>query len=127
MPSNYPGMKMSSVEQANFIANSLGPKLKNAGINTKIIAYDHNLDDVRYPSEVTSRAKNFVAGAGFHHYVGTEDALLNYKSSSDCYDKDIWMTENSFGTWMGDDNAQFQAQMKRLILTSRYWSKGTLL
>ena len=83
LPSNYPGMKMSSVEQANFIANSLGPKLKNAGINTKIIAYDHNLDDVRYPSEVTSRAKNFVAGAGFHHYVGTEDALLKTFLSSE--------------------------------------------
>lgn len=117
---------MSASEQTNFISK-LGLKLKNANLNTKIIAYDHNYDDVAYPSEVTTKDKNYVAGAGFHHYAADiEENLLNYKSSPDCYDKDIWMTECGFGTWMGDDTSQFQAQMRRLILTSRYWSKGDI-
>lgn len=125
-PANYPGMLMSAAEQTDFIANFLGPKLERANITSKIISYDHNYDDTDYPSQVTAGAKKYVAGAGFHHYSSydMEDALLNYKSSADCNEKGIWMTECGFGTWMGSDVDQFQAQMKRLVLTSRYWSRG---
>ncbi len=116
---------MSAAEQIDFISNYLGPKLEKASINTKIIGYDHNYDDTDYPSEVTARANKYIAGAGFHHYTSDiEDALLNYKSSGDCYEKGIWLTECGFGTWMGSEIDQFQLQMRRLILTSRYWSKG---
>ncbi len=129
MPGNYPGMYMSPDEQTNFIKNYLGPRLKKAGLKTKIIVYDHNYDQyLQFPSEVTTGASDFVAGGGFHHYnndLNAEAYLLKYKTLFS--EKDIWMTECGFGTWMGDDNSQFQNQMNRLIKTSRYWSKGLIM
>ena len=41
---NTPSMLMLESEQADFIANHLGPAFKKAGIKTKIVLYDHNLD-----------------------------------------------------------------------------------
>jgi glucosylceramidase len=38
----YPTMYMFSDEQANLIQNYVGPALKNAGLDTKLWAYDHN-------------------------------------------------------------------------------------
>lgn len=38
----YPTMYMFSNEQADLIQNYVGPALKNAGLDTKIWAYDHN-------------------------------------------------------------------------------------
>jgi glucosylceramidase len=40
-PSGYPGMYMSAAQQARFIAE-LGPALLCAGLDTRILAYDHN-------------------------------------------------------------------------------------
>ena len=115
MPGNYPGMYMSPDEQTNFIKNYLGPRLKKAGLKTKIIVYDHNYDQyLQFPTEVTTGASEFVAGGGFHHYnndLNAEAYLLKYKTLFP--EKDIWMTECGFGTWMGDENSQFQNQMNR--------------
>ncbi len=128
-PPTYPGMLMSPTEQINFINNNLSPKLKNAGLNTKIIVYDHNYgQSIDYPLQVSKSTQNNIAGAGFHHYIGDHDAesyLLTYKTQYPS--KDIWMTECGFGTWMGDNNSQFQIQMERLIKSSRYWSKGLIM
>ena len=51
-PSNYPGLLMSAFEQANFIKNNLGPAFIDKGISTKIIAYDHNFNDINYPLSI---------------------------------------------------------------------------
>jgi glucosylceramidase len=125
-PSNYPGMLMSNQEQADFIGNYLGPALARADLKTKIIAYDHNYDNINYAESVCNdqKANGFVTGAGFHHYVseGSEANILGFHA----YDptKEMWITEAGFGTWMGNNLNQFQNQMIRLIKTSRYWSKG---
>jgi len=49
---NNPSMVMTAEEQANFIKNSLGPAFKTAGITTKIIAYDHNCDNIQYATTI---------------------------------------------------------------------------
>ena len=41
---NTPSMLMLESEQQDFIKNHLGPAFKKAGIKTKIVLYDHNLD-----------------------------------------------------------------------------------
>jgi O-glycosyl hydrolase len=38
----YPTMYMFDYEQADLIQNYIGPALANAGLNTKVWAYDHN-------------------------------------------------------------------------------------
>src|SRR5258708_3102492 len=51
---NTPSMLMLESEQDDFIAHDLGPAFQKAGIKTKILLYDHNLD---HPSYVTSILK----------------------------------------------------------------------
>ncbi len=50
-PSGYPGMYMSAGQQARFIAE-LGPALLCAGLDTKILAYDHNWS--MHPGDIES-------------------------------------------------------------------------
>ena len=104
-PNSYPGMIMSSQEQSKFIRDFLGPKFTQAGITTKIIAYDHNFDaeGIQYAKNVLSdlAAQKYVAGTGFHTYTGAPHSGI-----SDLHNafpsKDIWMTEAGFGTWIGE-------------------------
>ncbi len=50
---NYPSMSMGAEEQAGFIRDYLGPALRKAGLDTRIIAYDHNWDEgVEYTDQV---------------------------------------------------------------------------
>ena len=55
---NSASMYMSWQEERDFIKNSLGPTLRNAGLNTKIYAFDHNYnydgigDQMNYPSKI---------------------------------------------------------------------------
>ena len=48
-PSDYPGMEVFPPQQAEFIAAQLAPALRGAGLQTKILAYDHNWDIPDYP------------------------------------------------------------------------------
>lgn len=50
-PKHYSGLLMSNVEQINLI-NKLGPKLAQNGLNTQIMANDHNNDDISYAKSV---------------------------------------------------------------------------
>ena len=119
-PNDYPGMLMNSQEQKVFIRDYLGPKLKAAGIMTKIVAYDHNFDleGIQYAKDVLSdsEAQKYISGTGFHTYTGSPHSGI-----SDLHNafpkKDIWMTEAGFGTWIGDGSnlTQFQDQLYHLI------------
>ena len=65
-PNDYPGMLMTSQEQKIFIRDFLGPKLKAAGLTTKIVAFDHNFDPegIQYAKDVLSDsdAQKYVSG-----------------------------------------------------------------
>ncbi|RYE29855.1 MAG: glucosylceramidase, partial [Sphingobacteriaceae bacterium] len=76
-PNNNPSMVMQASEAANFIKNNLGPQFKTAGINTKIIVYDHNTDRTDYPLTILAdqAANPFVDGSAFHLYAGDISAL----------------------------------------------------
>jgi glucosylceramidase len=49
---NTPSMLMLDSEQDEFIKTDLGPAFKAAGIKTKILLYDHNLDHPLYPLSI---------------------------------------------------------------------------
>ena len=57
VPNNYPGMNMTAGEQAEFLANYLGPAFRDAHLKTKIMVFDHNWDLIEYPIAVLSDAK----------------------------------------------------------------------
>jgi len=83
----------------------LGPALKAANLDTKILIFDHNynydnIDDQNdYPLNVyaDSEASQYVAGSAWHNYGGNVselDQILTFAPS-----KEIYFTEASIGTW----------------------------
>jgi glucosylceramidase len=74
---NTPSMLMSAEEEALFIKDDLGPAFKAAGIQTKIILYDHNCDVPEYALSILSdpQANPYVDGSGFHLYGGEISAM----------------------------------------------------
>jgi len=74
---NNPSLYMQASDEAAFIKNNLAPAFKAAGIETKIIVYDHNCDHTDYPLSIynDAAALNAVDGAAFHLYAGDIGAL----------------------------------------------------
>jgi glucosylceramidase len=100
-PYNEPSMLMNASEELNFINNYLGPKIRNAGYQTKILAFDHNCDNTSYPTQVLN-GSSYVDGAAFHLYAGNISALSTVKNATG---KNVYFTEqftSSNGTFGGD-------------------------
>jgi len=124
----YPTMKMTAIEQASFIKSSLGPKLKSAGINTKIIAYDHNFDMPSYPIEVLNDtdAAQYVDGSAFHAYAGNPSAMTQVHAAFP--NKNLYFTEISGGEWSTDFTSNLNYNVGTILIgTTRNWSKNVLL
>jgi glucosylceramidase len=72
----YPSMVMTSDDQATFIGQYLGPALAAAGLAPRIFTWDHNWQpDYALAVLGDSAANAYVAGAAFHCYLGTPDAM----------------------------------------------------
>jgi glucosylceramidase len=95
----YPCMEMQPAEQATFIKDHLGPKLQQAGLNTRTIIYDHNWDHFDYPITVLNdpEAKGYIAGSAFHAYSGDVSAMSTVHYAHP--DKALYFTEISGGGW----------------------------
>lgn len=125
-PGNNPSMVMTATQQANFIKNNLGPALQTAGINVKIIIYDHNCDRIDYPISVLSDtgAYPFIDGSAFHLYGGDISALSTVHNTFP--NKNVYFTEqwtSSDGSFAGD----LKWHVKNVVIGSmRNWSKNTL-
>ncbi len=125
-PDNNPSMVMTADEEAAFIKNNLGPAFKKAGINTKIIIYDHNCDRPDYPLTILKNedARRYVDGSAFHLYAGDISALSKVH---DAYpEKNIYFTEQYTAT-TGQFSGDLQWHVKNLIIGAmRNWSRNVL-
>lgn len=123
---NVPSMVMQPAEQADFIANHLGPAFRSAGIKTKIIIYDHNADRPDYPITVLDNAgaRPYIDGSAFHLYGGPITALSKVH---DAYpDKHIYFTEQWVGG-PGNFSKELQWHVSTLIIgATRNWSRNVL-
>lgn len=125
-PGNNPSMYMTATQEADFIKNHLGPAFRNAGIQTKIIVYDHNLDRPDYPLAILNdaAAKQYVDGSAFHLYAGDVSAMSQVHDAHP--DKNVYFTEQwtgANGTFAGD----LQWHVKNVIIgTLRNWSRIAL-
>jgi O-glycosyl hydrolase len=127
-PSGYPGMSFPAIEESNFIKNNLGPAFTKNDIHTKILAYDHNWDQLGYPETILSdsSAANYISGIAWHCYGGTIGAQSEAHNAYP--NKDAFMTECSGGTWVGSDQNALQGTLGNLVINgSRNWAKGVLL
>src|SRR5258708_15134994 len=113
---------MTATQQADFIKNSLGPAFQTAGINTKIIAYDHNCDHPDYPMTVLSdaAANPFVNGSAFHLYGGDISALTTVHNAYP--DKQLYFTEQ-YTASTSDFGGDLKWHVKNVMIGSmRNWS-----
>lgn len=122
-------------EEKEFI-KVLGPAFRNAGIATKIYAFDHNYnyDNIEsqkgYPTRIyeDADAAQYVTGAAYHDYGGDKDELTVVHNATP--GKDLVFTESSIGEWNDGRNlsARLIPDMENIALgTVNRWCKGVIV
>ena len=125
---NTPSMVMLSPEQADFIEHDLGPAFQKAGIHTKILLYDHNLDHPAYVLSIVKDpdAAKYVTGSAWHFYGGKVDAMTQVHNAFP--DKGIYFTEQSINDRPGATSMNVAHPVARVMIgVTRNWSKNVLL
>lgn len=125
-PGNNPSLLMTAEQQRDFIKNSLGPAFQAAGLDTKIIVYDHNCDRPDYPLTILNdpAAKAFVDGSAFHLYAGDITALSTVHNAHP--DRHVYFTEQ-WTSSAGDFGGDLRWHLKNVIIGSmRNWSRIAL-
>jgi len=123
----FPACTMSTYQQSTFVGDHLGPAFASAGIDAKILVYDHNWDEWNYPVVVLNdpEAGAYSAGASFHGYAGD---VANQSLFHDYFpDKDVYFTEISGGDWQaGFADGLIWGARNIIIGAVRNWSKSAL-
>lgn len=125
-PKNNPSMLMTAAEQALFVKKHLGPAFEKAGINTKIVVFDHNCDHPDYPIEILNdaAAKKYIDGSAFHLYLGDIEAMSQVHDAHP--DRNVYFTEqwtSPEGTFDGD----LRWHTRELIVgATRNWGRTVL-
>jgi glucosylceramidase len=123
VPTDYPGMSMSSTEQINFLGDYLLPALKAAGLTTKVLVYDHNWDQPVYPQTVLADAaiasSPNVGGAAWHWYAGPPGAMTPIHNQFPALHN--YVTEASGGTWISDEVKQ---DFEMIVHSMRNWASS---
>lgn len=137
---NSASLYMTWQEQRDFIKTALGPKMKAAGIQTKVYVFDHNYDydsnkaenadQGQYPLKIyeDADAAEFITGAAYHNYGGNKDELNTIHQSRS--DKELVFTETSIGTWNDGRNLEVRLidDMREVALgTVNNWCKGVIV
>ncbi len=125
---NTPSMRMNAVEQGEFIKKHLGPQLDKAGLSTRIVLFDHNLDRPDYPLTILNdpEAARYVDGSGFHHYGGDMSAMSVVHHAFP--HKNLYFTEQMVIEQPGSTPIAIAAQVKRMIIdVTRNWSRNVIL
>jgi len=123
---NNPSMVMPATAEDDFVKNYLGPAFNAAGLDTKIVIYDHNCDQPDYPISILNDpvARKYVDGSAFHLYGGSITALTQVHNAYP--DKNVYFTEQWTGG-PGDFAANLDWHVKNLIIgATRNWSKNVL-
>ena len=113
---NTPSMLMLESEQDDFIKSNLGPAFVKAGIKTKIVLYDHNLDHPLYPLSILRdpAANKYIDGTGFHLYGGTVDAMTEVHNAFPT--KNLYFTEQSVTDHSGSPTMNISKPVARIII-----------
>lgn len=125
---NTPSMLMLESELADFIENDLGPAFQKAGIKTKIVLYDHNLDHPAYPLAILKdpMANKYVDGTGFHLYGGTVAAFDQVHNAFP--NKNLYFTEQSVTERRNGGTFDIARPVSWVVIgATRHWSRNVLL
>ena len=102
---NSMSLYMPWEDQLDFIKQAVGPSFRAAGIQTKILLFDHNYNydgiasQKDYPAHILEdeEASQYVAGSAWHNYGGSVTVLEGIHSRFP--EKEIYFTEASIGEW----------------------------
>ena len=105
---NSMSLYMTWEEQSAFVGTALGPALREAGLDTRILVFDHNYnydriaDQKDYPLHIfaDTLATRYSAGSAWHNYGGKVSELDHIRAAAP--DKEIYFTEASIGSWNYD-------------------------
>jgi glucosylceramidase len=126
-PGTYPGMRLEAANEAMLVKSYLAPAFKAAGIDSRILIWDHNWDKWKYPLEVLNdaEARAVIDGSAFHCYAGN---VAGQGIVHDAFpDKNLYFTECSGGTWIGGFAEGFKSDMKGLIVgATRNWARTVI-
>lgn len=132
---NSASLFMGWTEQRDFV-KILGPKLVEAGLDTKIYVFDHNYnydnmsDQFNYPIKIYEDdvARQYITGAAYHNYGGSKMELVNIRNQAP--DKELIFTETSIGTWNDGQNLtnRLMDDMTEVALgTVNNWCKAVIV
>lgn len=125
-PGNNPSMYMPAEEQGEFVKAHLGPAFAKAGLETKIIIYDHNANRPDYPISILNdpEARKYIDGSAFHLYEGKIEALSEVHKAHP--DKNLYFTEQ----WIGSPSnfgKDLSEHINNLTIgATRNWCKSVL-
>jgi glucosylceramidase len=133
---NSASLYMGWEEQRDFVNTALVPKLKAAGLRTKVYLFDHNYNydnmgaQNEYPAKIYAAGTDneYVVGAAYHNYGGNRSELLNIHNKYP--EKELVFTEASIGTWNDGKNLskRLMGDMQELALgTVINWCKGVIV
>jgi glucosylceramidase len=133
-----PTMTMSTDQQIR-VTEDLAPRLAAAGLDTRILVWDHNWCTATPPGGCTGPAPPQaaldilsatgggypVAGTALHCYGGNQVAA-NDGLHSAWADREIWQTECSGGEWNGTRSQAFTGQTTLVLRDLANWAAGSL-
>lgn len=135
---NSASLYMTWQEQRDFIKTALGPAFRSAGIQSKIIVYDHNYnydadraenkDQIDYPLHIYSdpEAAQYIDGAAYHAYGGDKSELADVHARNTS--KNLYFTEISIGSWGYSFADDLMWNMNEVCLgTINNWAKAVIV
>lgn len=125
---NTPSMQWQRNEQADFIKNHLGPKIRTNNLQIDIILFDHNADRIDYPLALMSDpdVDKYIIGSAFHHYAGDMSALSALHLARP--DRGIYFTEQMVREREEDKHLDIANSVSRIVIGAiRNWSKNVIL
>jgi O-glycosyl hydrolase len=127
IPGGYPGMGMVPADQQAFIRDYLQPAIAGTGLDTKVLAYDHNWEVPGYPETVFSdpAAAAATPGTAWHCYAGDVSAQTAVHNAYP--NEETHLTECSGGEWQGTQQQAFDATMSLLVNSPRNYAKDVVL
>ncbi|MEN0052398.1 MAG: glycoside hydrolase family 30 beta sandwich domain-containing protein [Mucilaginibacter sp.] len=121
-PYNEPSMRLTKDNELGLINSYIGPKLRGAGFNCKIIAFDHNCDSTDYPIYVANNS-TYVDGTAFHLYAGNISAMSVVKNATN---KNVYFTEQFTGVG-GSPSGDFSWHTQNVVLGAlSNWSRTAM-
>ncbi|PYE55258.1 glycoside hydrolase family 30 protein [Deinococcus yavapaiensis] len=124
----YPSMRFEASDAARFVGQHLGPTFQAAGLQTKLLGWDHNWDEPSYAQTLLSdaAASSYLAGSAFHCYAGDVSAQSTVQAAWPT--KDVYFTECSGGGWATNFGDNLKWNVENLVIgATRNWAKTVLL